>query len=82
MHIDEYILSLYNSLKVQINLVYLVNFCWKEREADKHLKELNGQEGSPNDIIYFLMEAKGTEVGVQVSGLSERMFQHLQGGPF
>lgn len=82
MHIDEYILSLYNILKIQINLVYLVNFCWKEREADQHLKELNRQEGSPNDIIYFLMGEKGTEVGVQVYGLSERMFQQLQGGPF
>lgn len=72
------ILTLYNILKIQMNVVYLVSFSWKEREPNKHPKERNNQEGSPNDIIYFLIEEKATKVGMQLCHLPEKILQQLR----
>lgn len=49
-----------------MNVVHLVSFSGKERELNNHLKETSNQEGSSNDIIYFLREEKAREVGVQL----------------
>lgn len=68
------ILTLYNILKIQMNLVYLASFSHKEREPNKHLKEMNNREGNPNDIIYFLIEEKATEAGVQLYVAFQRRF--------